>query len=42
VQQRISASFHQAFWDSLVDDLRLVTLCYALVLAKIRDRISDR
>ena len=41
---RIRESFHQAFWDSLVDDLRLAAPCYARVLrvlAEIRDGISD-
>jgi hypothetical protein len=34
----------QAFWDSLVDDLRLATPCYVRVLrvlAEIRDGIMD-
>jgi hypothetical protein len=37
-------SFHQAFWDSLVDDLRLATPCYVRalrVLGEIRDGISE-
>ena len=44
VFHRIRERFHQAFWDSLVDDLRLSTPCYARVLrvlAEIRDGISD-
>ena len=44
VFQRIRESFHQAFWDSLVDDLRLPTPCYVRVLrvlGEIRDGISD-
>ena len=41
---RIRESFHQAFWDSLVGDLRLDTLCYVRilrVLTKIRDGIHN-
>ena len=44
VFHRIRESFHQAFWDSLVDDLRLATPCYVRVLrvlAEIRDGIND-
>jgi hypothetical protein len=44
VFDRIRASFHQAFWDSLADDLRLATPCYVRVLrvlAEIRDGIND-
>ena len=44
VFQRIRESFHQAFWDSLVDDLKLSTPCFVRVLrvlAEIRDGISD-
>ena len=44
VFHRIRASFHQAFWDSLVDDLKLSSPCYARilrVLAEVRDGISD-
>ena len=44
VFDRIRESFHQAFWDSLVDDLRLAAPCYARVLrvlAEIRDGISE-
>ena len=32
VFNRIRDSFHRAFWDSLVDDLKLETPCYARVL----------
>ena len=44
VFHRIRESFHQAFWDSLVDDLRLERPCYVRVLrvlGEIRDGISD-
>ena len=44
VFHRIRESFHQAFWDSLVDDLRLAAPCYVRVLrvlGEIRDGISD-
>ena len=44
VFHRIRESFHQAFWDSLVDDLRLTTPCYVRVLrvlAEIRDGINE-
>jgi len=44
VFHRIRESFHQAFWDSLVDDLKLATPCYVRVLrvlSEIRDGISD-
>jgi hypothetical protein len=42
--RRIRETFHQAFWDSLVDDLRLATPCYVRVLrvlAEIRDGVKD-
>eukprot|EP00291_Cryptomonas_curvata_P028949 CAMPEP_0172213412 /NCGR_PEP_ID=MMETSP1050-20130122/37578_1 /TAXON_ID=233186 /ORGANISM="Cryptomonas curvata, Strain CCAP979/52" /LENGTH=610 /DNA_ID=CAMNT_0012894241 /DNA_START=380 /DNA_END=2212 /DNA_ORIENTATION=+ len=44
VFHRIRQSFHQAFWDSLVDDLKLAPPCYVRVLrvlAEIRDGIVD-
>ena len=44
VFHRIRESFHQAFWDSLVDDLKLATPCFVRVLrvlAEIRDGISE-
>ena len=44
VYHRIRQSFHQAFWDSLVDDLLLENPCYVRVmrvLAEIRDGIRD-
>jgi len=44
VFHRIRESFHQAFWDSLVDDLKLAAPCYVRVLrvlAEIRDGIND-
>ena len=44
VFHRIRESFHQAFWDSLVDDLLLATPCYVRVirvLAEIKDGIND-
>jgi hypothetical protein len=45
VFHRIRESFHQAFWDSLVDDLKLLpTPCYVRVLrvlAEVRDGISE-
>ena len=44
VFHRIRESFHQAFWDSLVDDLKLETPCYVRVLrvlGEIRDGIND-
>jgi hypothetical protein len=44
VFHRIRESFHQAFWDSLADDLRLAQPCYGRVirvLAEIRDGVSD-
>jgi len=44
VFHRIRESFHQAFWDSLVDDLKLASPCYVRVLrvlAEIRDGIND-
>lgn len=44
VFQRIRESFHQAFWNSLVDDLKLATPCYVRVLrvlTEIRDGLAD-
>ena len=44
VFHRIRESFHQAFWDSLVDDLKLDTPCFVRVLrvlGEISDGISD-
>ncbi len=44
IYHRIRESFHQAFWDSLVDDLKLPTPCYVRVLrvlSEVRDGISD-
>ena len=44
VFHRIRESFHQAFWDSLTDDLRLATPCYARVLrvlSEVRDGLKD-
>ena len=44
VFHRIRESFHQAFWDSLVDDLKLTPPCYVRVLrvlAEVRDGISE-
>mmetsp|Transcript_4190 Transcript_4190/g.11969 ORF Transcript_4190/g.11969 Transcript_4190/m.11969 type:complete len:567 (-) Transcript_4190:25-1725(-) len=44
VLARIRESFHRAFWDSLVDDLRLATPCYARVirvLGEIRDGLCE-
>ena len=44
VFHRIRESFHQAFWDSLVDDMKLASPCYVRVLrvlSEIRDGISD-
>lgn len=44
VFSRIRESFHVAFWDSLVDDLRLTPPCYVRVirvLSEIRDGIAD-
>jgi hypothetical protein len=44
VFHHIRESFHQAFWDSLADDLRLAPPCYARVirvLAEIRDGLKD-
>jgi hypothetical protein len=44
VFHRIRQSFHQAFWDSLVDDLKLSPPCYVRVLrvlAEIRDGVAD-
>jgi len=44
VFNRIRESFHRAFWDSLVDDLKLDTPCYARVLrvlAEVRDGIAE-
>ena len=44
VFKRIRESFHHAFWDSLVDDLRLAAPCYVRVLrvlAEVRDGVND-
>jgi hypothetical protein len=44
VFQRMRDSFHKAFWDSLVDDLRLERPCYVRVmrvLTEIRDGIAE-
>jgi hypothetical protein len=44
VFRRMRETFHRAFWDSLVDDLRLTTPCYVRalrVLGEIRDGISE-
>ena len=44
VFHHIRESFHQAFWDSLADDLKLTTPCYVRVLrvlSEIRDAIVD-
>jgi len=44
VFHRIRESFHQAFWDSLVDDLKLEIPCYVRVLrvlCEISDGIKD-
>ena len=44
VFQRIRESFHKAFWESLIDDLKLATPCYVRVLrvlTEIRDGIND-
>jgi hypothetical protein len=44
VFHRIRESFHQAFWSSLADDLRLESPCYVRVLRvlrEIRDGIID-
>ena len=44
IYSRIRASFHQAFWDSLADDLRLAVPCFvrvARVLAEARDGIAE-
>ena len=41
---RIREMFHQAFWDSLEDDLKLTPPCFTRilrVLAEIRDGIQD-
>ena len=41
---RIRESFHRAFWDSLVDDLKLDAPCYVRVLrvlSEIRDGVAD-
>jgi hypothetical protein len=44
VFNRIRESFHKAFWDSLVDDLKLAVPCYVRVLrvlVEVRDGIVD-
>ena len=44
VFHRIRESFHRAFWDSLVDDLKLATPCYVRVmrvLGEVRDGVVD-
>ena len=44
VFHRIRESFHTAFWDSLVDDLRLARPCFVRVLrvlGEIRDGLAD-
>jgi hypothetical protein len=44
VFHRIREGFHQAFWDSLADDLKLEIPCYVRVLrvlSEIRDAIVD-
>jgi hypothetical protein len=44
VFSKIRESFHVAYWDSLVDDLRLPTPCYVRVLRvleEIRDGVAD-
>ena len=44
VFHRIRESFHNAFWDSLVDDLKLATPCFVRVLrvlAEISDGVRD-
>jgi hypothetical protein len=44
VFQRIRDSFHKAFWESLIDDLKLATPCYVRVmrvLSEIRDGVKD-
>ena len=44
VFRRIRESFHQAFWDSLADDLRLLEPCFVRVLrvlGEIRDGINE-
>ena len=44
VMNRMQNAFHQAFWDSLVDDLKLATPCYVRVfrvLKEIKDGIAD-
>ena len=44
VFHRIRETFHQAFWDSLVDDLKLPSPCFVRVirvLREIRDGIND-
>ena len=44
VFHRIRESFHRAFWESLVDDLKLTTPCYVRVmrvLGEVRDGIVD-
>lgn len=44
IYSRIRASFHQAFWDSLIDDLRVAVPCFvrvARVLTEVRDGIAE-
>jgi hypothetical protein len=44
VYHRIRETFHQAFWDSLDDDLKLTPPCFVRVLrviAEIRDGIQE-
>ena len=44
VFHRIRETFHQAFWDSLVDDMQLETPAYTRVfrvLAEVRDGLKD-
>jgi hypothetical protein len=44
VNDRLRKSFHRAFWNSTVDDLRLTPPCYTRVLrvlAEIRDAIRE-
>ena len=44
VFRRIRESFHQAFWDSLADDLRLLEPCFVRVLrvlGEIRDGVNE-
>ncbi len=44
VRRKIRESFHKAFWDSLVDDLRMNPPCYVRVIrvfVEIRDGIAE-